>query len=354
MRILVTGNLGYVGSVVGPQLRRGGTGRYIIGYDYGLFADDNAGTGCDRQVRGDIRDISAEELDGVDAIVHLAAVSNDPIGQEFLAATEAINVAASVRLARLAQRARVSRFVFASSCSVYGAAGCELRTEQDPVRPLTAYAASKLAVENELARLACPTFKVTSLRFATACGASPAMRLDLVLNDFVACALQTGEIRLLSTGTQWRPLIDTADMGRAIEWGLQRDGDDCVCVNAGSMRWTWRIGELASAVAAILGGVKVSIEPTAAPDSRSYRVSFASFEKLAPDHQPTGDLERSVGAIVNRIRELRLGSESFRSSRYIRLNHLRNLKGRGCIDDVLRPTRVTSSAGSEDLRARWP
>ena len=189
----------------------------------------------------------------------------------------------------------VGRFVFASSCSIYGAAGDAPRAEDDPLNPLTAYARSKVEAERGLRPLAGRDFTVTALRFATACGASPRLRLDLVLNDFVASAVLSGRIEVLSDGSPWRPLVHVDDMARAIEWGLSRGRDPFVAVNVGSADWTWQIGALARDVADVLGEVEVSINTAAQPDNRSYKVDFSLFRKLAPDHQP-----RSVSTLRRR------------------------------------------------------
>src|SRR5882672_2451552 len=228
VRVLITGNMGYVGPVVVRHLRCEFPDAELVGIDTGLFAHclTNAGmlpeTRLNRQLFGDVRDMAAEDLAGFDTVVHLAALSNDPMGDRFAAQTNEINHLASVRLAGLARDAGVRNFVFASSCSVYGAADSGARTERDATNPQTAYARSKIATEQALTQMERGDMVVTCLRFATACGMSDRLRLDLVLNDFVACALATQKITVLSDGTPWRPLIATSDMARAIEWGTGR------------------------------------------------------------------------------------------------------------------------------------
>ena len=229
MRVLITGNCGYVGSTLVRHLRQVMPAAEIIGYDTGWFAHCLTDarvlpeTLLTRQHYGDVRDFPPALLEGVDAVVHLAAVSNDPMGNRFEQVTDEINAQASVRLARLAREAGVRAFVFASSCSIYGFAEGGPRRESDAVNPLTAYARSKVATERALTGMNADGMAVTCLRFATACGMSDRLRLDLVLNDFVAGALATGEITVLSDGTPWRPLIDVSDMARAIEWAIGRD-----------------------------------------------------------------------------------------------------------------------------------
>ena len=250
MRILITGPMGYVGPILARHLRATFPDAELIGFDSGYFAHNLTGTLrlpetlLDRLHFGDIRNFPPDLLDGVDAVVHLAAISNDPMGKEFEAVTEAINEKASIALAQMAQERGVGTFVFASSCSIYGAAEGSPRREADPLNPLTAYARSKVAMENALRSSNAGQMTVTCLRFATACGMSDRLRLDLVLNDFVASALATGEITVLSDGTPWRPLIDVADMARAIEWAIGRaaeNGGRFLVVNAGNQAANYQV-----------------------------------------------------------------------------------------------------------------
>jgi UDP-glucose 4-epimerase len=225
------------------------------------------------------------------------------MGKLFEAATHDINHRSTSSLARAAAAAGVRNFVLASSCSVYGIAKGPARTEQDPVAPETAYAVSKVAAEQELAALN-SAMTVTALRFATACGASPRLRLDLVLNDFVAAALRDRRIVVLSDGTPWRPLIDVADMARAIEWAVARSpeqGGRMLVVNAGANRANYQVRDLAEAVARALPGTEVSINADAPVDSRSYQVDFSLFESLAPDHSPQVTLEQSIAGLADAL-----------------------------------------------------
>ena len=232
MKILITGNLGYVGPVVVRHLRRAHPDANLVGYDSAFFALSITAAQVlperplNAQYFGDVREIPGEMLEGVDAVVHLAAVSNDPMGNEFERVTDEINHRASVELGQKASKAGVSHFVFASSCSVYGFAPGAARKETDALNPQTAYARSKVDTEKGLAQIADNKMVITCLRFATACGMSDRMRLDLVLNDFVACAMATGEISVLSDGSPWRPLIDVRDMARAVDWGITRSADE--------------------------------------------------------------------------------------------------------------------------------
>lgn len=350
MKVLITGNQGYIGPVLALHLARQQPNWGLVGVDEGFFAPYLTGPDADfcfaAQIRKDVRDITASDIEGIDAVVHLAAVSNDPIGKEFESATHQINAAASARLARLCRDAGVKSFVFASSCSMYGAGSEMPRKEIDQLNPLTAYALSKAETEQQICALGDENFSVTCLRFATAGGASPRLRLDLVLNDFVASAVHTGRIVVLSDGSPWRPLIHTEDMALAIEWALLRRDNGFLAVNAGSKQWTWQMGQLASDVADVLGGVNVSINTNAQPDKRSYRVDFSLFEKLAPKHQPRKRFEQAVVELAQQVKHLSLDGERFRESDYIRLNVLRKLKAAGKITSELRRVEASNQTRS--------
>jgi nucleoside-diphosphate-sugar epimerase len=247
----------------------------LIGLDMGYFANcltnEKMLPECkvDTQFFADVRHLAPEYLTNVDAVIHLAAISNDPMGNKFEEVTFDINHRASVNLAKKAKECGVSNFVFASSCSMYGAAEEKARDESSPLNPLTAYAKSKVYTEQDLEPLAADGFTVTSLRFSTACGMSDRLRLDLVLNDFVAGAVTSGKITILSDGTPWRPLIHFEDMARAIEWAIGReavDGGDFLAVNVGCNKWNFQVKDLARAVAKVIPDVEVSINKNAEPD----------------------------------------------------------------------------------------
>jgi nucleoside-diphosphate-sugar epimerase len=346
VKILVTGNMGYVGPGVVEQLRRSYPEAELAGLDMGYFAAGLTGatvlpeSRLDVQHFGDVRRVSSEILHGVDAVVHLAAVSNDPMGNRFEKVTLDINHRATLELAAQARAAGVSSFVFASSCSVYGAAEDSARTEDSPVAPLTAYARSKVLAEQGLADLAGARFRVTCLRFATACGWSDRLRLDLVLNDFVAAALAEKVVRIQSDGTPWRPLIHVRDMARAIDWAVARDrsAGDFVVTNVGADDWNHQVRDLATAVAKVVPGVDIWINPDAVPDRRSYRVSFERFRRLAPAHQPAYDLVSTVTELADGLQRVGFADAGFRSSALIRLNVLAALRAGGLLDDELRWT----------------
>ena len=342
MKILINGNLGYIGPIVAAHFRQTFPASRLIGHDIGYFAGCLMDAKCfpettlDVQYYGDVRCLRPEVLEGVDAVIQLAAISNDPMGVAFEKVTAAVNADAVYANAEHAKAAGVKAFAFASSCSVYGAGGDDAKSEMSALNPLTAYARSKIAAEERLASLASADFKVTSLRFATACGFSPRLRLDLVLNDFVASAVTSGQITILSDGTPWRPLIHVKDMARALEWAIVRpirEGGDNLVVNVGSDKWNYQVRELAEGVRDQLGDVKVSINKAAQPDKRSYRVDFSLFAKLAPQHQPCQTLQTAVAGLANGLR--RFSNGDFRNSDFIRLKVLNDLRNGGQLTDQL-------------------
>jgi len=328
MKILITGNLGYVGSELVKTLRKKYPDSELIGFDIGYFAKHitNRNT-CpemylDSQYYGDVRCFPEKLLEGTDAVIQLAAISNDPIGNKFEKITLEVNYEAVIHIAAMAKKAGVKRMVFASSCSVYGFAEESARTEESSVNPLTAYARSKVLAENDLASLADDKFLITCHRFATACGMSDRLRLDLVLNDFVAGAIASGEINILSDGTPWRPLINVRDMGRAITWGLERKtsaGGNFIVINTGSNEWNYQVKELAWAINKILPETTVSINKDAQPDKRSYKVSFDKFEKIAAGYTPSYNLEQSIRDLVDGLNQIGFGDKNYRQSGLIRL-----------------------------------
>ncbi len=348
VHILITGNMGYVGPVLTRHLRATLPDARLTGYDSGYFAHCLTGatrlpeTRVDAQIIGDLRDFPHEALDGVDAVVHLAAISNDPMGNRFEAVTEDINARAGIALATAAKARGVSHFVFASSCSMYGFAEGGPRREDDALNPLTAYARSKVATERGLEPLSGKGFTVSCLRFATACGMSDRLRLDLVLNDFVAGALSSGRIDILSDGSPWRPLIAVDDMALAMEWAIRRDpdvGGDFLAVNTGSNEWNYQVRELAEAVARVIPGTEVHVNPEAAPDKRSYRVNFDRFAELAPDHVPRVSLAQAVRGLRDGLTAARFTDAGYRDSDLMRLKALDAHRESGALDETLRWSR---------------
>jgi nucleoside-diphosphate-sugar epimerase len=344
MKILITGNMGYIGPSVVNQLRASYPDSTLVGFDIGYFGNCITSLEVlpecrvDVQYFGDVRIFPTEILNGVNAIVHLAGISNDPIGNRFEEVTLDINHRASIELAKKAKRAGVNSFVFASSCSMYGTAEDSARTEKSPLNPLTAYAKSKVLTEKDLEPLSEKKFIVTCLRFSTACGWSDRLRLDLVLNDFVAGAVASRRITILSDGTPWRPLINVKDMARAIDWAITRDvsiGGEFLAANVGSEGWNYQVKDLAEAVAKVIPGVDVSINKDAQPDKRSYKVNFDLFKKLAPKHQPRIDLTTSIRELKEGLKRIAFNNDNFRESNFMRLNILKELQSKGLLNEKL-------------------
>lgn len=344
MKILITGNMGYIGPCVVQRLRTSYPEASLVGLDMGYFANclTNAEIlpecRVDLQYFTDVRNVSIDLLKDVDSIIHLAAISNDPMGNTYEKVTFDINHLASIDLAKKAKEAGVKSFVYASSCSMYGAADDGPRTEDSPLNPLTAYAKSKVATERDLEKLADNKFRATSLRFSTACGMSERLRLDLVLNDFVACAVTTKQITILSDGTPWRPLINIKDMAKAIDWAIGREsqnGGDFLAVNVGSDEWNYQVKELAEAVASVIPGVDVSINKNAQPDKRSYRVNFELFKKSAPNYQPSVSLDQAIKELKDGLEAMNFKDGNFRSSTFMRLKVLTNLREHGLLTENL-------------------
>lgn len=345
MRVLVTGNLGYVGPVVVEKLAAGGPAMDLVGLDTGFYAHCLSGEEpvaerrLERQIFRDIRSVEPKILEGFDAIVHLAALSNDPMGNRFSRLTDEINHTASERIAGYAKMVGVKKFVFASSCSMYGSSGHASRVESDPLEPLTAYAQSKVNFETALKKFADSDFVVTSLRFATACGVSPRLRLDLVVNDFVATALAQKQVVLLSDGTPWRPLIDVSDMARAVEWALLRsgsEGGDFLAVNVGSEQNNVQIRELAQMVCDRIVGTELVVSDEPPVDRRSYSVNFSLFQGLAPNHQPVTSIRDSIDRLVHYLGgRVVLGERWSRDGAYNRLHELRRQQDSGMLDEEL-------------------
>lgn len=339
---LITGVLGYVAPAVLQSMPEGWS---AVGIDAGYFGSvlqpgvRPPETRLSRLLFKDVRDLDKTDLRGFDAVIHLAALSNDPIGKEFDSLTDRVNAQESHRVAKLAREAGVRRFVFASSGSVYGAGGTTPRDEGSETAPLTAYALSKVRAESLLQSLADDDFRVTCLRFATACGWSPRVRLDLVLNDFVASALTTGRIDVLSDGSPWRPLVHIGDMARAIWWAASADLsglDPYILTNVGRDDWNFQVKDLARIVTDEIPGTAVTINTEALPDLRSYRVSFARWRDLAPEAQPVASLGAVVQELADRLRNHPYATPDFRSSPLVRLHVLRGLREAGQLDGDLR------------------
>tara|TARA_B100001057_G_scaffold474657_1_gene540462 strand:- start:68 stop:1102 length:1035 start_codon:yes stop_codon:yes gene_type:complete len=342
MRILVVGNMGYVGSVLVPYLRKVYPKSSIVGLDIGYFSEkiidqSNPEDNLDDQIILDLREITQSYLIGFDVVINLAAISNDPMGKEFEIATEEINFLAGIKLAKLSKEADVKKFIFASSCSVYGEGLDNSKSELDKVNPLTEYAKSKINTEIELSKLATSNFLIKSLRFSTACGFSPRLRLDIVLNDFVASSLKKKEINILSDGNPWRPLIHVEDMARAIHWSIEDSNKEVYQVlNVGSLEGNYQVKDLAEAIKKIIPDTKININKDASPDKRTYKVDFSSFNHLAKGFQPIFSLEDSVNDLIKNIKLYKLDRKNIKSSEFIRLKALKESIRNNLIDSRLK------------------
>ena len=348
MRVLVTGHLGYLGAVVAPQLAA--AGHEVVGLDSDLFAGcafgDDAAVRALPALRQDLRDVEVADLEGFDAVVHLAALSNDPLGDLDPRLTEEINQTASLRLARLARQAGVERFVFSSSCSTYGAAGDDFLDERAALNPVTPYGLSKVWLERELGRLATPEFSPVFLRHATAYGVSPRLRLDLVLNNLVAWAHTTGRVRLLSDGTPWRPVVHVGDIGAAFAAALAapRERVHAQAFNVGRTAENYRVRELAEIVAETVPGCAVEVAEGAGPDLRCYRVDCRKLETGLPEWRPQWDARRGARELYDAYRAVGLTFAEFSGPRYRRLARIQELQRAGRLAADLRWAAAVGSA----------
>jgi len=336
MKVLVTGHQGYLGAAMVPALRA--VGHEIAGLDSGFFAGCSHGPSLARvdSPPADLRDVDASVCGGVDAVVHLGALSNDPLGNLDAELTHAINTEATLRLARLARDAGVARFVFSSSCSIYGATGGDLVDEDAPMRPVTPYAESKVQAEEGLHDLADDTFTPVCLRNATAYGWSTQLRLDLVLNDLVASAFLTGEVRVLSDGTPWRPIVHVQDIAGAFCAALDAPPDVVHdrAFNIGFTGENYQVRDLAEIVAEVVEGSRVVITGETGPDPRTYRVDFSRAAEAFPGWTQGWDARRGAQDLVDRFAEFGLADDDRR--RFSRLAWLTALRDAGRLSPALR------------------
>jgi nucleoside-diphosphate-sugar epimerase len=348
MKVFVTGHEGYIGAVMVPMLLA--AGHTVTGVDSGYYATQTETTGTPAfiSIRKDVRDLECQDLLGVDAVIHLAALSNDPLGNLQPEWTEQVNHLASVRLAEIAKQAGVKRFLFSSSCSVYGvAAPGALADENSPIKPLTAYAKSKVDTEHDVAQLADEDFSPVFLRNATAYGWSPRFRVDLVLNNLAGTAHTTGEILILSDGTPWRPIVHVEDISRAFLAMLEAPIDKIhnQVINVGVQDQNYQISDLAASIQKSFRGCCVTYAAGGGPDPRSYRVDFSKLHQSFPSYQPTWNAVLGGQELQQAYQTVDFKLEDMTSPRYVRLAQLQALIKGGQLDDNLRWVKGGNDVG---------
>ena len=338
MKVLLTGHDGYIGSVMMPILQAGG--HKVVGVDTFYYSDHRPKSMKNeyRVIDLDIRDLTPDVFEGFDAFIHLAALSNDPLSQINPDLTFEINHKASVHVAKMAKEAGVKRFLYASTCSVYGVANQdELATEETRLNPLSAYAISKVRTEADLADLADDGFSPVYLRNATAYGWSPHFRSDLVLNNLACWAYTTGEVRVMSDGTPWRPIVHVRDIANTFAAVLvaRRDHIHNQAFNVGQNAENYQVGDLAAIVQQDFPGCKVTYDEHGGPDPRSYRVDFSKIATHVPEFKPVWNAQRGVEELHKAYAEVGLTKEDFTGPRYVRLAQLKSLIQEGQLDGNL-------------------
>jgi nucleoside-diphosphate-sugar epimerase len=345
MRVLVTGHNGYIGCSLVPLLQQ--AGHEVVGLDNYLYETCTFGPDVEDvpALRKDVRDVELADLEGFEAVIHLAAISNDPVGDLNPDATYAINHHAASRLAELSKAAGVERFLFSSSCSLYGAAGNDFLDESAEFNPVTPYGESKLLVENDLRRLADDSFSPTYLRNATAYGLSARLRGDLVVNNLTAYAYCTGKVLMKSDGMPWRPLVHIEDISRAFVAILHapRELVHDEPFNVGRTEENYRIREVAEIVGDIVPGSEVAFADGASPDLRNYRVNCDKIAETLPEFQPEWTVRRSVEELYAAFRDNELKLDDFLSRRFMRIQHVKELQAEGVLDEHLRRRALEAS-----------
>lgn len=337
MRVMVTGNLGYIGTILAPMLVS--RGHEVVGLDVDYYRDCLFG---DQEVevatiKKDIRDVTLDDLKGFDAVCHLAALSNDPLGDLNSELTYAINYKGSVRLAELAKQAGVGRFVFSSSCSNYGAGGVDLLDEESPFHPVTLYGESKVLTEGDVGNLADERFSPTFLRNATAYGVSPRLRFDLVLNNLVAWAFTTGKILMKSDGSPWRPIVHIEDISQAFAAVLEapREKIHNKAFNVGVTGDNMQIRDIAKVVGEIIPGCQIEFAQGASPDKRCYRVNCDRLPSVLPSFRPQWNVRRGAKELYDAYRKYGLTLDEFEGPKYQRIGQIQSLLSNGIIDEKL-------------------
>ncbi len=344
MRILITGHKGYIGTVMAPLLAD--AGHEVVGLDSDLFEQCTFGEAPREfpSIRKDLRDVEAADLKGFDAVIHLAGLSNDPLGNLNPNLTYDINHHASVRLAQLAKEVGVARYLFSSSCSTYGAAGDKILDETAEFNPVTPYGRSKVLVEQEVSQLASPEFSPVFLRNATAYGVSPRLRFDLVLNNLTAWALTTGRVFIKSDGTPWRPIVHIEDISRAFLAALEapRELIHDQAFNVGRSEENYQIRDLAEIVKETVPGCAIEFAADAGPDKRCYRADFSRIARTLPAFQPKWDARRGARELYEAYKKVDLRVEDFEGPRYKRIDHIQGLLASGRLNSDLRWQAVES------------